>query len=37
MLTDFPIVIPERPPGRAFGAPDGRLREEEANPESSDH
>ncbi|HWS10997.1 MAG TPA: hypothetical protein VN362_24375, partial [Xanthobacteraceae bacterium] len=34
MRTDFQFVIPGRPPGRAFGAPDGRLREAEANPES---
>jgi hypothetical protein len=31
MLTDFRIVIPGRPPGPAFGRPDGRLREVEAS------
>jgi hypothetical protein len=34
MLTDFRIVIPERPPGPAFGRPDGRLREAEVSSES---
>ena len=37
IARNFRFVIPGRPPGRAFGAPDGRLREAEANPESSNH